>query len=197
MARQIDVQFASECELPDVLNYLARTGDEEMQQVIVHNPNTNAITLLYLTCSPYTSIRCQIPFHDNVTDEVVEKLAKDIAPEVLVSLAMVSTTPEDILESLAHNTNRVVRYALTRNSSTPESALEIIADSESSSMILLNIAKHRNASHKTLEKLSQVHQHSIRIAVARNLYTPLYILQEMINDPAKDIVDIATSRIPN
>lgn len=187
--------FAMGCELPDTLDYLARTGDEETQDVVTRNPNTDSRTLMYLTDSPYTSVRCQIAFHDNVTDEIVEKLAKDSAPEVLVSLAMVSTTPEDILEFLAHNTNRVVRYALTRNPSTPASALEVIADSESSSMLLLNIAKHRNSNQKTLEKLSQVHQHSIRIAVARNISTQIYILQEMTHDPAKDIVDIAASRI--
>ncbi len=194
MASQ-NAMFAMECELPDTLNYLARTGDEETQDVVTRNPNTDSRTLMYLTDSPYTSVRCQIAFHDNVTDEIVVKLAKDSAPEVLVSLAMVSTTPEDILEFLAHNANRVVRYALTRNPSTPASALEVIADSESSSMILLNIAKHRNSNQKTLEKLSQVHQHSIRIAVARNISTQIYILQEMTHDPAKDIVDIAASRI--
>ncbi len=195
MARPIDVQFALNCEQPDVLDYLARTGDEEIQQIVVHNPNTDVRTLLYLTDSPYTSVRCQIAFHDNVTDEIVEKLAKDLAPEVLVSLAMVTTTPEDVLESLAHNTNRVVRYALTRNPATPASALEAIADSEKSNMILLNIAKHRNSNQRTLEKLSQVHLHSIRIAVARNLATQIYVLKEMTQDPAKDIVDIAASRI--
>lgn len=194
MASQ-NAMFATGCELPDTLDYLARTGDEETQDVVTRNPNTDSRTLMYLTDSPYTSVRCQIAFHDNVTDEIVVKLAKDSAPEVLVSLAMVSTTPEDILEFLAHNANRVVRYALTRNPSTPASALEVIADSESSSMILLNIAKHRNSNQNTLEKLSQVHQHSIRIAVARNISTQIYILQEMTHDPAKDIVDIAASRI--
>lgn len=186
--------FALECVMPDTLNYLARSGDEETQDVVSRNPYTDSRTLMYLTDSPYTIVRSNIAFHNNITDDIVEKLAKDSTPEVLTSLAMVATTPEEILEKLAHNSNRMVRYALTRNPATPASALEVIANSESSSMILLNIAKHKNSNEKTLRKLSQVQQHSIRIAVVENPFTSISILQEMILDPAKDIANIAVSR---
>lgn len=186
--------FALECEIPDTLDYLARTGDEETQSVVVRNFNTDFRTLMFLTDSPYLSVRSQIAFHDNITDDIVEKLSKDSAPEVLTSLAMVSTTPEEILEELAHNSNRLVRYALTRNPATPASALEVIANSESSSMILLNIARHKNSNQKTLEKLSQAHQHSIRIAVVKNISTMFHVLEKMTRDPAKDIANIAVSR---
>lgn len=188
--------FAMECELPDTLNCLARIGDEEIQNVVVRNPSTSSRTLMYLTDSPYTSVRSQIAFHDNVNDDIIEKLAKDLAPEVLTSLAMVATTPKRVLESLAHVTNSVVRYALTKNPSTPASALEIIADSESSSLILLHIAKHKNTNQETLEKLSKAQYRSVRTtAVARTLSTKIYISQEMTHDSSKDIINIATSRI--
>ena len=72
----------------------------ELQEELVCSKDTTPDMLMDLINSKYTSVRYDIVWHDNVTEEILIKLADDRSIDVQKAVATNPKTPSDISDPL-------------------------------------------------------------------------------------------------
>lgn len=72
----------------------------EIQEELVCDKDAGPAILMNLTDSKYASIRYDIVWHDNVTEEILRKLANDVNIGVLKAVATNPKTPSEISDPL-------------------------------------------------------------------------------------------------
>jgi Leucine rich repeat variant len=121
--------------------------------------------------------------------------------ETRLTIASSNAATADELRSLAKDGDRAVRAAVAGNPNTPTEVLlklgeefpdEITAnpifnilllEDPESQFVRLSLARSSTTSEETIARLAKIYDEKIFCAVARNLKTPIYILEQLAENP--------------
>lgn len=146
------------------LQYLAKSQDEQVRQVVAKNPLTPVELLPVLAKDESRWVRRFVAEHSQIPVELLRMLAQDKDPGVRGAVARHPLTPVELLQILAQDQNpgflSNVREQVARNRQTP---IEV----------LCTLARDENA--------------DVRQAVAWNSRTPVEVQQILAQDQEKDV----------
>lgn len=122
---------------------------------------------------------------------------QNIAPKVRIQIASSDDTPADVLEKLSNDPASEVRQAVGSNPNTPVTILQklgqefpeaiianpifnlLLLENSENKFIKLSLARSSTTSEETLEKLAATEDEDIFCAIAKNINTPIIVLEKL------------------
>lgn len=152
------------------------SGTSRIHCYVAVNLKTPSWLLEQLANHKSSKVREVVAGHKNTLPEVLDKLARDKESEVWFKVATNPKTPTSALEYLAAATTRSF-LAVTANPIFDLLALE----NPNSRFIKLSLARSSTTSEEILARFAKSQDEEILCAVAKNVATPIDILQKLAN----------------
>jgi len=118
----------------------------------------------------YTKLRIELKTHNNVTQEILDKMAKDLRIKYIKE--------SDILDTLSRDIDPFVRTLVAHNANTSKDTLNNLL-SDKNDIVRYASLKHLDINMDILDKLSYDNAIDIKILVASNLDTTLPMLERL------------------
>lgn len=197
----------------DVLLRLAQDGDPAVRSQVARNPSAPPETLALLAederyatreaaaahalSSPETLARLRSDRHERVryvaglrTDSLDETRAQEALAtrrrNVRLALSHARSTPVPVLEQLARDRHPDVRAQVALHHHVPEGVRRALLDDASAVVRTVALASDEETPSDRLAFLPR-HDARLRQALSRNAHTPEAILEELSEDPVKEI----------
>ena len=162
--------------------YSASNFNFDLGYSLVSNANTPCDILLDIIPKYDWGIKRDLAqFNHRIPDNILQTLIDDEQVEVKAALATNSCLPISIIERFACSEIDVIREGVSKNPKAPAYILDILAN-ESDVNIRLNVAKHQSTSEKTLLKLAEDREESIKVELSLRNPINLNVIKVLIYD---------------
>lgn len=140
---------------PHDLARLASHMKVSVRESLWKHPSLPAEALEALAFGPWSDprIKRRVINHENITPELLSKLAKEEKESVLCEVAKNHKTPSDVLHALAKDISSEVRGYVASNASTTPETLLLLASVPDYVSVHINVAENSNVSPEILHAL--------------------------------------------
>tara|TARA_Y100000588_G_C14249560_1_gene922898 strand:- start:1704 stop:2705 length:1002 start_codon:yes stop_codon:yes gene_type:complete len=190
--RAVDIQQRKRANYstnPEELTLLADDEDGEVRFYVASNKHTPLGIKMRLVGDPLPFVRSGValaikwdpldsPNVKNITDMIIQELAKDPQPIVRMSLAGNLNLSPSAYETLAQDPDYIIRQKVAKNTHLPKSALNILVQ-DTVEVVQVQALKHRNIDISWLRNMSGDQSPIVRLAIGQNTNTPATILGQL------------------